>query len=197
MRKWQVWDFWSYRHRSCAHLRRRVQEIISYHPENSRENFMHCHRHHSSTSSFWWYPDLINISRSHLVSVMRMPEPTVHRESSISWILRWVLPHRKMYLQLVKKFFRLYLKSSHRKEALWLRLHIRLSVISRQCWSLVPISRICVTRFVLSMWPTFSRNVRSSRSSEKRFGQSAYTPICPKVSTRNSLNLQPDLAWVV
>lgn len=43
----------------------------------------------------------------------------------------------------------------------------------------------------------FSRNVRSSRSSEKRFGQSAYTPICPKVSTRNSLNLQPDLAWVV
>lgn len=31
----------------------------------------------------------------------------------------------------------------------------------------------------------------------KRFGQSAYTPICPKVSTRNSLNLQPDLAWVV
>lgn len=43
----------------------------------------------------------------------------------------------------------------------------------------------------------FSRNVRSSRSSGKRFGQSAYTPICPKVSTRNSLNLQPDLAWVV
>ena len=34
------------------------------------------------------YPDLINISRSHLVSVMRMPEPTVHRESSISWISR-------------------------------------------------------------------------------------------------------------
>ena len=30
----------------------RVQEIISYRPENSRENFMHCHRHHSSTSSF-------------------------------------------------------------------------------------------------------------------------------------------------
>ena len=43
----------------------------------------------------------------------------------------------------------------------------------------------------------FSRNVRSSRSSEKRFVQSAYMPTCPKVSTRNSLNLQPDLAWVV
>ena len=38
---------------------------------------------------------------------------------------------------------------------------------------------------------------RSSRSSEKRFVQSAYMPTCPKVSTRNSLNLQPDLAWVV
>lgn len=50
--KIQVWDFWSYRHRSCAHLLQRVQEIISYHLENSRENFMHCHRHHSSTSSF-------------------------------------------------------------------------------------------------------------------------------------------------
>ena len=37
---------------SLVHLLRRAHVIISYHPENSRENFMHCHRHHSSSNRF-------------------------------------------------------------------------------------------------------------------------------------------------
>ena len=41
-----------FRLRFFVHLLRRAQEITSCHPENTKENFMHCHRHHSSTNSF-------------------------------------------------------------------------------------------------------------------------------------------------
>ena len=49
---------------------------------------MHFHKLHSSTNSFLWCLDLINISRLLLASVMRMPEQTVLQESSISQTLR-------------------------------------------------------------------------------------------------------------
>lgn len=62
----------------------RVQEIISYLQENIRANSMLFHRHHSSISSYLWYLVLINISRSHLASEMRMQELTVHQENSTS-----------------------------------------------------------------------------------------------------------------
>ena len=65
-----------------------VQEIISFLQENIRENSMHFHRHHSSISSFLWYPVLINIFRLHHVSGMKMQELTVHQENSISLTLR-------------------------------------------------------------------------------------------------------------
>lgn len=48
---------------------------------------------------------LTDTSRLHLVSEMRMQEQTVRRASSISLTLKWLLPHRKMYLRLQKKFF--------------------------------------------------------------------------------------------
>ena len=59
-------------------------EIISYHPESTKVSSMHFHKLHSSTNSFLWCLDLINISRLLLASVMRMPEQTVLQESSIS-----------------------------------------------------------------------------------------------------------------
>ena len=62
----------------------RVQEIISYLQENIRANSMLFHRHHSSISSYLWYLVLINISRLHLASEMRMQELTVHQENSTS-----------------------------------------------------------------------------------------------------------------
>ena len=57
---------------------------ISYHPESTKVSSMHFHKLHSSTNSFLWCLDLINISRLLLASVMRMPEQTVLQESSIS-----------------------------------------------------------------------------------------------------------------
>ena len=62
----------------------RAQEIISYLQENIRANSMLFHRHHSSISSYLWYLVLINISRLHLASEMRMQELTVHQENSTS-----------------------------------------------------------------------------------------------------------------
>ena len=63
-------------------------ETISYHPESTKVSSMHFHKLHSSTNSFLWCLDLINISRLLLASVMRMPEQTVLQESSISQTLR-------------------------------------------------------------------------------------------------------------
>ena len=51
---------------------------------NIKANSMLFHRHHSSISSYLWFLVLINISRLHLASEMRMQELTVHQENSIS-----------------------------------------------------------------------------------------------------------------
>ena len=72
------------RHLSFVLHHQRAQEIISYLQENIRANSMLFHRHHSSISSYLWYLVLINISRLHLASEMRMQELTVHQENSIS-----------------------------------------------------------------------------------------------------------------
>ena len=61
---------------------------LKYHPESTKVSSMHFHKLHSSTNSFLWCLDLINISRLLLASVMRMPEQTVLQESSISQTLR-------------------------------------------------------------------------------------------------------------
>lgn len=49
--KRQKWDSLKFRHRFFVLLHRKVQEIISYRPENTRASSTLCHRHHSSISS--------------------------------------------------------------------------------------------------------------------------------------------------
>ena len=68
----------------CASSPEGRQRLYRTDPESTKVSSMHFHRLHSSTNSFLWCLDLINISRLLLASVMRMPEQTVLQESSIS-----------------------------------------------------------------------------------------------------------------
>ena len=94
-----------FRHRFFQLHHRKEQEIILFRAVSTRANSMLFRRLRRFSNSSLWFPVLTDTSRLHLVSEMRMQEQTVRRASSISLTLKWLLPHRKMYLRLQKKFF--------------------------------------------------------------------------------------------
>ena len=72
--------------------------------------------------------------------------------------------HRKMYSESVKRFSQKHLQNSHQKDTKLHRHLIQSSAISRQCLSLVQISRIFVIHLELSTFQNSLTNVHSSLS---------------------------------
>lgn len=92
--------------------------------ESTRADSMLSHRLLRFLNSSLWCQVLTGISRLHLASVMRTPVQTVHRVSSISLILKWLLQHRKMFLLLLKRFSTKHSRSFQIKRFQSLRLPV-------------------------------------------------------------------------
>ena len=122
----------------------RAQEITSFPAVNTRADSTHFRRLRRFSNSSLWFRALTDTSRLLPASVTRTLVPTVHRASSISSTLKWLLQRRRTFLQLQRRFCTKHSRSSRIKRFQSLRLHVFPTL---KVWlSTVRISPICAIR---------------------------------------------------